>query len=122
MRTSSERGVYVISVAADLAGVHPQTLRAYETKGLLAPVRTPGGSRRYSQRDLERLRRIAELTAEGLNLAGVKKVLALEDERRQLREELARLRREAQRRTEAQPRRDVIPVAAAVTPFTKRTR
>ena len=63
-------GVYVISVAAELAGVHPQTLRIYERKGLLDPARTIGGNRRYSEFDIDRLRRIAELTADGLNLAG----------------------------------------------------
>ena len=72
------RAVYVISVAAELAGVHPQTLRIYERKGLLAPARTAGGSRRYSDADLALLERIAELTEEGLNLAGVQRVLELE--------------------------------------------
>ena len=80
---SSERhvqGVFMISVAAELAGMHPQTLRVYERKGLVAPARTGGMSRRYSEADLERIRRVQELTDEGLNLAGVKKVLALERE------------------------------------------
>jgi len=72
------RAVYVISVAAELAGVHPQTLRIYERRGLLAPARTAGGSRRYSDADLALLERIAELTDEGLNLAGVQRVLELE--------------------------------------------
>ena len=72
------RAVYVISVAAELAGVHPQTLRIYERRGLLAPARTAGGSRRYSDADLVQLQRIAELTDEGLNLAGVQRVLELE--------------------------------------------
>ena len=72
------RAVYVISVAAELAGVHPQTLRIYERKGLLAPARTAGGSRRYSDADLALLERIAELTDDGLNLAGVQRVLELE--------------------------------------------
>ena len=72
--------VYVISVAAELAGVHPQTLRIYERKGLVDPARTGGGSRRYSERDIERLRRIQELTNAGLNLEGVRRVLELEDE------------------------------------------
>lgn len=72
------RAVYIISVAAELAGVHPQTLRIYERKGLVDPARTGGGSRRYSDADIERLRRIQELTTDGLNLAGVKRVLALE--------------------------------------------
>ena len=72
------RAVYVISVAAELAGVHPQTLRNYERSGLLDPGRTAGGSRRFSDVDLARLRRIQELTAEGLNLEGVRRVLLLE--------------------------------------------
>ena len=74
------QAVYVISVAAELAGVHPQTLRIYERKGLLEPGRTQGGSRRYSEADIALLRRIQDLTNEGLNLAGVKKVLELEHE------------------------------------------
>ena len=73
-----DRAVYVISVAAELAGMHPQTLRIYERKGLVAPQRTGGGSRRYSDADIALLRRIQQLTNEGLNLAGVKRVLALE--------------------------------------------
>lgn len=72
------RAVYVISVAAELAGMHPQTLRIYERKGLVDPARTGGGSRRYSDADIALLNRIQELTNEGLNLAGVKRVLALE--------------------------------------------
>ena len=74
------QAVYVISVAAELAGVHPQTLRIYERKGLVEPARTRGGSRRYSDADLDRLSRIAQLTDAGLNLAGVQTVLALESE------------------------------------------
>ncbi len=77
MREKKE-AVYVISVAAELAGVHPQTLRIYERRGLLEPYRTPGGTRRYSESDLERLALIAALTDEGLNLEGVKRVLELE--------------------------------------------
>ena len=73
-----DRAVYIISVAAELTGVHPQTLRIYERKGLVEPARTGGGSRRYSEADIELLQRIQELTSEGLNLAGVKRVLALE--------------------------------------------
>src|SRR3954464_5334377 len=72
------RALYVISVAAELAGVHPQTLRIYERKGLVDPARTGGGSRRYSDADIRQLHRIQELTNEGLNLAGVKRVLELE--------------------------------------------
>jgi MerR family transcriptional regulator/heat shock protein HspR len=74
------RGVFAISVAAELAGVHPQTLRIYEREGLVQPARSEGGTRRYSGEDVERLRRIAALTGDGLNIAGVKKVLALQQE------------------------------------------
>ncbi len=80
--------VYVISVAAELAGVHPQTLRIYERKGLVAPARTGGGSRRYSDEDIALLRRIQELTDDGLNLAGVKKVLRLEAEVKELQSQI----------------------------------
>jgi len=82
---SKKRAVFVISVAAELAGMHPQTLRIYERKGLIDPYRTPGGTRRYSQEDIERLRLISELTSQGLNLEGVKQVLELQDEVRRLR-------------------------------------
>ena len=74
------RALYVISVAAELAGVHPQTLRIYERKGLLAPARTSGRSRRYSDNDIELLRRIQELTNEGISLLGVQRILSLEQE------------------------------------------
>ena len=107
------RAVYVISVAAELAGVHPQTLRIYERKGLVDPARTGGGSRRYSERDLERLRRIQDLTRAGLNLAGVKLVMALEDEVEALRDQVEELRvevREAVERTHRQYRRDLVPL------------
>ena len=77
-RDQHTRAVYIISVAAELTGVHPQTLRVYERKGLLAPARTGGMSRRYSESDLEQIRRVQELTNEGLNLAGVARVLELE--------------------------------------------
>lgn len=79
MVSKREQAVYVISVAAELAGVHPQTLRIYERRGLIEPYRTPGGTRRYSQADLERLSLIQALTDEGLNLEGVKRVLELEN-------------------------------------------
>src|SRR6478609_9221940 len=84
--------VYVISVAAELAGVHPQTLRIYERKGLVDPARTGGGSRRYSDADIALLQRIQDLTNEGLNLAGVKRVLDLEAEIARLRDEIESLR------------------------------
>lgn len=85
------RAVYIISVAAELTGVHPQTLRVYERKGLLAPARTGGMSRRYSDRDLDQIRRVQELTNEGLNLAGVARVLELEDQVERLRNRLDEL-------------------------------
>jgi MerR family transcriptional regulator/heat shock protein HspR len=85
----------MISVAADLVGMHPQTLRLYESKGLVRPARTPGGTRLYSERDLDRLRLIQRLTTElGLNLAGVEQVLRLEDELRRMQARLARRERE----------------------------
>jgi MerR family transcriptional regulator, heat shock protein HspR len=114
------RAVYVISVAAEIAGVHPQTLRIYERKGLLDPARTQGGSRRYSEGDIERLRRIQDLTAGGLNLEGVRRVMELEDELARLREELAEARAEAQQaveRTHRQYRRDLVPISQAVVVF-----
>jgi MerR family transcriptional regulator, heat shock protein HspR len=107
------RAVYVISVAAELAGVHPQTLRVYERRGLVDPSRTGGGSRRYSERDLARLRRIQDLTAEGLNLEGVKKVLVLEAEVERLEAEIERLTaesREVLEQTHRMYRRDLVPV------------
>ena len=113
MRVSRDRAVYVISVAAELAGVHPQTLRIYERKGLLDPARTGGGSRRYSDADISRLQRIQELTTEGLNLAGVKRVLELEEEARRLQGELDRLAAELTAQVEAthrQYRRDLVPL------------
>ena len=79
-KSSRSDPIYVISVAAELAGVHPQTLRVYERKGLLRPERTSGNTRRYSQRDIDLLRRIQELTQEGVNLAGVVRILALQEE------------------------------------------
>ena len=90
--TDSTRAVFVISVAAELAGMHPQTLRIYERKGLIDPFRTPGGTRRYSQEDIERLQLIQEMTAEGMNLEGVRRVLALQEENRRLKKKLDRLR------------------------------
>ena len=90
-----ERPRYMISVAADLVGMYPQTLRIYESKGLVRPGRTPGGTRLYSERDLERLRVIQRLTTElGLNLAGVEHVLRLEDELARLRSRMDRMERE----------------------------
>lgn len=89
----AERGVFMISVAAELADMHPQTLRMYEQRGLINPKRSPKNTRLYSQRDVERLRRIQEMTAEGLNLAGVETVLTLEARVQKLRSEVERLRK-----------------------------
>jgi MerR family transcriptional regulator/heat shock protein HspR len=89
----SERGVFMISVAAELAEMHPQTLRMYEARGLIAPKRSPKKTRLYSQNDVERLRRIQQMTAEeGLNLAGVEAVLQMEDQVARMRAELERMR------------------------------
>lgn len=90
--SEATRAVFVISVAAELAGMHPQTLRIYERKGLVDPSRTPGGTRRYSQEDIDRLQLIQDLTSQGLNLEGVRRVLALQEENRQLKAKLNRLR------------------------------
>lgn len=110
------RAVYVISVAAELAGMHPQTLRLYERRGLVGPSRTGGGNRRYSDADIDRLRRIASLTAAGLNLEGVKRILELEAELDRLRGELDQVRseaREAVERAHRQYRRDLVPLRQA---------
>ena len=104
-----ERGVYIISVAAELAGMHPQTLRIYERKGLLRPSRTAGNTRRYSERDIEMLRQIHQLTQErGINLAGVKMIVEMERQLDELRrtvealsEEMQRARQRAQERARA---------------------
>lgn len=93
MVSDSQEAVYIISVAAELGGVHPQTLRIYERRGLLNPYRTPGGTRRYSDRDLEQLGLIQELTAEGVNLEGVKRIIELRDEVERLHHQVSRLRR-----------------------------
>ena len=117
MADRHSRAVYVISVAAELAGVHPQTLRIYERKGLVDPARTAGGNRRYSDSDLERLRRIAELTDDGLNLAGVRRVLELEEEIGRLQAELHRTQIDADERvaeTERRHRRELVPISQAV--------
>ncbi len=114
------KAVYVISVAAELSGMHPQTLRIYERKGLLDPQRTSGGSRRYSESDIAKLRRIAELTDAGLNLEGVKRVLELEAQIEGLRSEIARIRADAQvelSETHRQYRRDLVPLRQSMLPF-----
>ncbi len=119
-RISRDRAVYVISVAAELAGMHPQTLRIYERKGLLDPARTGGGSRRYSDIDISRLQRIQELTSEGLNLAGVKRVLELEAALELTLAEISRLKLHADAAVEAthrQYRRDLVPIRQTLTVY-----
>ncbi len=116
----ANQAVYVISVAAELTGMHPQTLRIYERKGLLDPERTSGGSRRFSEHDLERLRHIQELTSTGLNLEGVRRVLQLESELSRLREELVQVRAQALdavAATHRQYRRDLVPLRQSPAPF-----
>ena len=107
-----DRGRYMISVAADLAGLHPQTLRMYEARGLVRPARTPGGTRLYSENDVERLRLIQRLTSDlGLNLAGVERVLHLEDELARMHRRLDRMEREmreALSEVHRQYRRDLV--------------
>ena len=119
-RRAKKRAVYVISVAAELAGVHPQTLRVYERKGLLEPARTEGGSRRYSEGDIDRLSRIQQLTEAGINLEGVRRIMELEDQNDRLQEELSRVRREAKEaveRTHRKYRRELVPVSRAPVPY-----
>ena len=107
-----ERPIYMISVAADLVGMHPQTLRIYEQKGLVRPQRTPGGTRLYSEADVERLRIIQRLTSElGLNLAGVELVLRLEDELRRAHAQIERLQQQLRKEVQSvhkQYRRDLV--------------
>jgi MerR family transcriptional regulator, heat shock protein HspR len=108
----SDRPIYMISVAADLVGMHPQTLRLYENKGLVRPQRTPGGTRLYSESDIERLRIIQRLTTElGLNLAGVELVLRLEDELRKAHVQIERLQKQLRdevQRVHKEYRRDLV--------------
>ena len=120
MSRSPDHAVYVISVAAELAGVHPQTLRIYERKGLVDPARTQGGSRRYSDADIDLLKRIQDLTNAGLNLAGVERVLQLESEVRRLRAELEHTREAAQAAVDEVERRnryELVPVHQSVVLF-----
>ena len=119
---NQRRALYIISVAAELAGVHAQTLRIYERKGLIEPARTEGGSRRYSDRDIELLQRIQELTNEGVGLAGVRRILELEArlegaaaEIDRLQEELASLHRQMEEARRARPTGgELVPVAKTV--------
>jgi MerR family transcriptional regulator, heat shock protein HspR len=109
-RRTDDRGLYIISVAAELAGVHPQTLRIYERKGLLQPSRTTGNTRRYSERDIARLQAIQRLTQEfGVNLAGVKMIVEMEGELERMRRKMEAMARELERvrrAAEQQMRRD----------------
>lgn len=113
--------VYVISVAAELAGVHPQTLRIYERRGLVTPGRTSGGNRRYSEADISRLKRVAELAAEGMNLEGIRHVMQLEDEIAQLRARVAQLQEQLTGRASTEVLRgELVPLRQAVAVFRER--
>jgi MerR family transcriptional regulator/heat shock protein HspR len=117
------QAVYVISVAAELAGMHPQTLRIYERRGLLNPARTSGGNRRYSDADIEVLRRISELAGSGMNLEGIRRVMELERENERLRAEVADANARAERaevEAERRARRDLVPLHQAVAVFGER--
>lgn len=113
--------VYVISVAAELAGVHPQTLRIYERRGLVTPGRTSGGNRRYSEADIARLKRVAELAAEGMNLEGIRHVMQLEDEIAQLRALVVQLQEQLTGRASTEVLRgELVPLRQAVSVFRER--
>lgn len=113
--------VYVISVAAELAGVHPQTLRIYERRGLVTPGRTSGGNRRYSEADIARLKRVAELAAEGMNLEGIRHVMQLEDEIAQLRALVVQLQEQLTGRASTEVLRgELVPLRQAVAVFRQR--
>jgi MerR family transcriptional regulator/heat shock protein HspR len=120
-RIDETRGVFMISVAAELAEMHPQTLRMYEARGLITPQRSPKNTRLYSQRDVDRLRRIQQMTSEdGLNLAGVETVLELEKTVQRMRSELARMRErtaEMERRIEAEVERVKRSLRAEIVPY-----
>ena len=120
MTDRETHAVYVISVFAEIAGVHPQTVRNYERSGLLSPQRTSGGSRRFSEADLAALRRIQDLTNEGVNLEGVKRIMKLEAEVNRLHEEIAERTQEAVSslaETHRHYRRDLVPVSNTIAIF-----
>ncbi len=120
---SRTQAVYVISVAAELAGMHPQTLRIYERRGLVNPARTQGGNRRYSDADIERLQRIADLAEQGMNLEGIRRVMELEAENERLRAELESARAAAataEATAERRQRRDLVPLRQTVAIFGER--
>ena len=124
-RRTRHQAVYVISVAAELAGMHPQTLRIYERRGLVNPARTQGGNRRYSDADIDRLQRISDLAEQGMNLEGIRRVMELELENARLRAELAQARAaatQAQSEAERKQRRDLVPLRQTVAVFGERPR
>ncbi|MBJ7369509.1 MAG: MerR family transcriptional regulator [Ilumatobacteraceae bacterium] len=123
MTNDDRRALYVISVAAELAGMHPQTLRIYERRGLLTPARTTGGNRRYSDADIARLLRITELAATGMNLEGIRHVMTLEAEVVRLRSEVEQLRQglmHAITEIESRSRSNLVPLRQAVARFGER--
>ncbi len=114
---SRERAVYVISIAAELAGVHPQTLRMYERKGLLAPKRTSGNTRRYSDRDIERIRAIQKLTQHGgISLSGVKLFIEMQEQLEEMRRRTAELERQLARRKQGggESATEIVPLSSVV--------
>jgi MerR family transcriptional regulator/heat shock protein HspR len=113
------QAVYVISVAAELAGVHPQTLRIYERRGLLQPARTRGGNRRYSDADIHRLQRIAQLADAGVSLEGIRQVLALEAEVDDLRRRVTELEHQLRRAT-TERRYEIVPLRQSISVFGRR--
>lgn len=123
MTHDDRRALYVISVATELAGMHPQTLRIYERRGLLTPARTTGGNRRYSDADIARLLRITELAATGMNLEGIRHVMTLEAEVVRLRSEVEQLRQglmHAITEIESRSRSNLVPLRQAMARFGER--
>lgn len=115
-----EQAVYVISVAAELAGMHPQTLRIYERRGLLTPARTSGGNRRYSDADIARLRRIADLASSGMNLEGIRHVMSLEAEVHRLRAQVDELTQLLAEVRDRRVRGDIVPLRQTIAIFGER--
>ena len=126
MSEADRRAVYIISVAAELAGVHPQTLRIYERKGLVRPQRTSGNTRRYSPADIDLLRRIQRLTQEGVNLAGAKRIMALEEDLQRLRTRIAQLEARLEDRAIPMPGERagvaIMPISSVLSPPWQRRR
>jgi MerR family transcriptional regulator, heat shock protein HspR len=124
-RNGPDRAVYIISVAAELAGVHPQTLRIYEQKGLVRPHRTRGNTRRYSEADIDRLRRVQRLTQDGVSLAGVKRILAMEEEINRLHDQIAQLQASLESRPIPMPGLhagvEIVPLSSVVSPPWRRS-